>query len=211
MLKLFSLSNIIVDTSKYSFTDSAMLSEIYTKISGIMSPRHDTCKKSNSTTAYRDELTLLNSLIDSLIDDLPSISQFNNFLEAIHDLLVLADSNVRSILLRVIRFCITGGSEYVTTLYADVDILWIISVSFEKDVEYLIERIQAHKIIRVCLQLLHQDFPLMFARSLVAVANQKDDKLRRESIEDLRILCINNPKVFSTSNGMCYLTLFMSD
>eukprot|EP01035_Chromulina_nebulosa_P018274 gene18274-23951_t len=39
-------------------------------------------------------------------------------------------------------------------------------------------------------------------KSLVAVANQKDDQLRRISLEALRILCVSNTKVFAVSNGL---------
>ena len=44
-------------------------------------------------------------------------------------------------------------------------------------------------------------YPVSFARSLVAVANSKEDSFRKICVETLRELSLANPKLIATVNG----------
>ena len=63
------------------------------------------------------------------------------------------------------------------------------------------ERLQSVKIMQRCLHLAPFNFPQAFARSLVAIATQKDDSYRRLSLEMLRDLSVHNPDMMNRVNG----------
>ena len=53
-------------------------------------------------------------------------------------------------------------------------------------------------------------YPISFARSLVAVANSKEDNFRKICVETLRELSLVNPKLVATVNGYsCLLEAVM--
>lgn len=181
------------------FGGHAVLRNVYLRIAKTST------QKIRNLTLYREEIASLNTLVDSLHNDLPSVSQYQQFLAVAHDIILTTDTNFRFILLRVIRICLNGGTEFFSTLFHDFDIVWIICTSFERDAEYLPERTQAHKIIKACIMSYPTMCPRAFVRSLVSVASQKDDQLRRVSLEALRILCVTNPKGFANGNGASVL------
>ena len=76
-----------------------------------------------------------------------------------------------------------------------------IITSFERDGDYTVERIQALKLMGKVLSISPALFPISFARSLVAVANSKEDSFRKVCIETIRELSLANPKLVATVNG----------
>lgn len=172
------------------------LNEIFSKISSIQS------SKKRNLAGYRQELESLQGLVDSLRDNAPATTfdQFKIFLKDIHNILVVSDTNIRSNVLRTIRICISQNPMLLQLFLNDKDILWIVVTSFERDPQYLIERIQGYKLMKITMQLQPSQFPLCFARSLQAVASQRDDSLRKISLEALRLLCLYNPVLFASAN-----------
>jgi len=192
-------SNVITLLSEENlpFSDSSVLKTVYLRVAKAYT------QKIRNLNIYRDEITSLNQLVNSLYSSLPTVSQFDSFLRVVHNILLVTDTNYRVILLRVIRISLTGGEDYFNKFIGNSDMIWIVCTSFERDSEYLPERMQAHKIIKACVISCPKDkqFPNIFVRSLVSVANQKDDQLRRVSLEALRLLCVSNPYEFANGNG----------
>jgi rapamycin-insensitive companion of mTOR len=176
------------------------LNDILNNVSNIQN------SKKRNLAGYREDLETLQVLVDSLRDNPPSFDQFKIFLKDVHDILVIADTNLRSNILRAIRMSISHNPMLLQLFLNDNDILWMVVTSFERDPQYLIERIQGHKLMKVSLELLPSRFPLCFARSLHAVASQRDDPLRKISLEALRLLCLANPLLFASAN--CSSLLF---
>ena len=56
---------------------------------------------------------------------------------------------------------------------------WLVVTSFERDTEYLLERTQAFKLMTKVLPVAGTSYPICFARSMVAVANFKEDSFRK--------------------------------
>jgi hypothetical protein len=75
------------------------------------------------------------------------------------------------------------------------EISLLVIISLEKEPDFSWERMQALKIMTKFLDLFPAQFPLGFARSLVAIAAEKGDNFRRVALETLRELGIKNPKV----------------
>ena len=61
--------------------------------------------------------------------------------------------------------------------------------------DFVLERMQALKLVRSILKNCPDVFPLSFARSLVAISENVKDNIRRVSLETLRELCVLNPRV----------------
>jgi rapamycin-insensitive companion of mTOR len=60
---------------------------------------------------------------------------------------------------------------------------------------------QALKIIEKVQEISAETFPVAFARSLVAVANYKEDAFRKICIEALRDLALKNPELVAAVEG----------
>lgn len=197
-----SSNDIVLDVSKFVFSDSLILAEIYARVAEHINANGRSL--GHPPNAYREEISSLNTLIDTLSANLPSIAQFQDFLANIHDIIVVADTNFRAILLRVIRICIscTNDEAYCDSLLFDDDIVWLVVTSLDVEAEFVPERMQAVKIMKVTVTKLPLKFPLSFARSLVAIANQTDDQLRRVCLEVLRLLCTANTALFAKANGI---------
>jgi rapamycin-insensitive companion of mTOR len=126
------------------------------------------------------------------------------FSEKTHDLYVTPDTTIRSLFLRVIRLSL-HSAEHCQSLIRE-ETHWLLIGSLERDVDQVtLERMQALKLLKKFMSVSPESFPLSFARSLVAIANHKDDNIRRVCIETLRELSVVNPDIVSKSNGFSCL------
>lgn len=154
-----------------------------------------------SATACQQVFSLSKSLERQSI----SLEDFRVFLQTVHDLLVLFDSTKRASLFRTIRYSVTTLA-HVQTLVEE-EIHYAVIMSLEKESDYSMERIQALKIVdrsrRVCGS--SDFFPISFVRSLVSIANSREDNFRKIAIESLRELSLANPALVATVQGFSTL------
>jgi hypothetical protein len=144
------------------------------------------------------------SLSNGLERNPVSVNEFQAFLSYIHDLLIKLDSSRRCCLLRTIRFCLQS-SDHVKVFISD-EITWIVTTALEQDNENnTAERVQALKLIEKIRKIAPDHFPIGFGRSLVAIANTKDDSLRKLSLDSLRELAMVNPSVVAIVHGFATL------
>jgi rapamycin-insensitive companion of mTOR len=141
------------------------------------------------------------NLSTTLEKQLVDVEDFKLFLQAVHDYLVTANSPGRSTIFRVIRYCLTTLAHVQAVV--DEQVHYIVVMSMEKESDYSMERIQALKIIdrsrRVCG---HTNvYPAIFARSLVSIANSKEDNFRKIAVESLRELTLSNPTLVASVQG----------
>lgn len=177
-------------------------------MSNMTSPLLEIINKLKATSeenneSYRVTLNTVNSLSNSL-EKLPtSIDDFKTFLSLAHNVSITGDSSKRSSILRAMR--LTMQSEpYVKAVLAE-DYHWIIVTSMERDNDYSMERMQAFKLMEKFRILAPHLYPVCFGRSLVAIANHKDDNFRTLSLEALRELSIANAKLVAQVNGFACL------
>jgi hypothetical protein len=85
------------------------------------------------------------------------------------------------------------------------EIHWVVVASLERDGEYTPERMQALKLMERYMDISRSQFPVAFARSIVAVANAKEDSFRKLCLETLRSLSLRNPHVVAFANGFSSL------
>ncbi len=145
------------------------------------------------------------ALANSLEKQSIAVDDFQSFLTAAHDLLVIFDSAKRSSLLRSIRYCISSP-QHVDILKEEC-IHYLVVNSFEKESDYSMERIQALKIMdrvrRICVAA--DAYPIAFARSLVSIANSKEDNFRKIALESLRELSLSHPSLVAAVQGFSTL------
>lgn len=177
-------------SDKILFANSKIINDIYNKALALTNDM-------SNLKIYRDELLSINTLGDSICDHIPSVIEFQSFLIFIHDVIASGDSNMRSILLRVVRMCLKHGKTelYVNVLYQNFEFGYVIVTSFERNSEFLYERIQALKIIKFCLLKSPKMFPLSFARSIAAVGYEVNEQLRNSSLDLIKDLCVVNSDV----------------
>ena len=155
-------------------------------------------------TRYREQLVELYHESTELIKaGFPPVDDFTLLLREVHNTLITCDSALRAILIRLVRMSIKN-SDYCLILVKE-EFHWLIIASLEREHEFVQERMQALKCIRRYLELSPSGFPVAFARSLVAVANNKDDNIRRVCLETLRELTIINSEIVLKVNGMSSL------
>jgi hypothetical protein len=114
-----------------------------------------------------------------------------------------SDSTKRGLILRTIRLCIEGP-QYVKTVVAE-EIHWLVVESLERDGDHTMERIQAIKFMDKVRTVDAEHFPAAFGRSIIAIANSKDDPFRKICIESLRELAIANPSLLASLYGFATL------
>ncbi len=143
--------------------------------------------------------------LNSLEKQLVAVDDFQLFLNAAHDLLILFDSAKRSSLLRAIRYSISSV-QHVQCL-KDEEIHYIVVNSFERESDNTMERIQALKMMdrvrRICN--LKDGYPISFARSLVSIANSKEDNFRKIALESLRELSLSHTSLVAAVQGFSTL------
>jgi rapamycin-insensitive companion of mTOR len=156
------------------------------------------------TAAYRDKLNELYRESSAVSDGGGcTLPEFRTFLQQVHDVIVTCDSILRSIIIRVVRLLLLDSS-YCACLVEE-DFHWLLVVSLERDHEFVQERMQALKCMRKFIEVSAATFPIAFARSLVAVASNKDDNIRRVCLETVRELIIVNTNVVVQANGLTAL------
>lgn len=135
----------------------------------------------------------------------PSLEEFNEFLRTAHDLLIVGETSKRSTILRAMRFCITTP-EFVAALFAQ-EVHYVVVTSLERDADYLVERMQALKLVERVRIVSSLNFCPAFARSLVAIVTHREEKdsFRRICCEALRELALVNPKLVASVNGFAPL------
>ncbi len=77
--------------------------------------------------------------------------------------------------------------------------------SLEKEAEYTVERVQALKLMDKVRKVDPDHYPVAFGRSLIAIANSKDDSFRKICIESLQELAVVNPSLVASLHGFSTL------
>ncbi|CAK4241874.1 unnamed protein product [Aphanomyces euteiches] len=111
-----------------------------------------------------------------------------------------ADTSIRTAALRVLRYSIINRSSTAQALKLGVHLF--VSRCIERESKLVAERIQALKVIRRIMDVDANQMPACVVRSIVAIANHKEDNLRRVALETLRELAIANVSVVIQCNGM---------
>lgn len=164
------------------------LTEILVKL------RHSLANTSTNAVSSIFSLTL------SLERNPPSVEDMKSFLIDVHDILVNLDSARKSSIFRVIRYCLSS-SAHVKVLLSN-EIVWFVIISLEQDNESnTMERVQALKLIEKVRKVASELFPVGFGRSLVAVANSKEDSFRKVCIDAIRELALSNPSLVAIVHG----------
>lgn len=137
-----------------------------------------------------------------------SVDDYSRLLNLFHDIMIAGDASTRSEILRAIRYGLISKEHCVEVLNSQIHELVI--ASFEKDSD-VFERMQALKVIKKFISAYPDDFPLVFARSLVASAASENDSFRRVSLETLRELALANSTVVSQSTGFIVMVKAIID
>lgn len=132
-----------------------------------------------------------------------NLDDFIGFIRDLHDIAVSGDSSLRAVLIRSVRFGLQSRDHCDALIREEFH--WIITVSLEKDVEFVQERMQALKLMKKFLSISAESFPVSFARALVAVANSKEDNIRRVCLETIREVSLINPQVIVKVGGISCL------
>jgi hypothetical protein len=163
----------------------------------------ETASQSGSIVAV--PIPYLFSLANALEKTTITAEAFSNFLKDIYNFLVKLDAARKATLLRVIRYCLQGAQH--VKLLVQEEIHWLIVATLERDnsAEFNVERIQALKLIDKVRDIAPEVYPISFARSLVAIANSKEDNFRRMCMDSLRELSLVNPAIVATASGFATL------
>lgn len=152
------------------------------------------------TNASTNAVSSIFSLTLSLERNPPSVEDLQSFLVEVHDMLVNLDSARKSSIFRVIRYSLSSPSHVKALLRNEI--VWFVTISLEQDNESnTMERVQALKLIEKVRKVASDLFPVGFGRSLVAVANAKDDSLRKVCIDSIRELALSNPNLVAIVHG----------
>ncbi|OQR91495.1 hypothetical protein ACHHYP_04658 [Achlya hypogyna] len=109
------------------------------------------------------------------------------------------DTSIRTAALRVLRYSMINSSSIANALTLGIQLF--VSRSMERDAKLVGERIQALKVARRLMEIDGTQMPTCVCRSIVAIANHKEDNLRRVALESLRELAIVNVHVVIQCNG----------
>jgi hypothetical protein len=153
--------------------------------------------------SYRITLSYVFTLTNSLEKISITLEDFKSFLVSAHNLLITGDSSKRSSLLRAIR--LSTQNELFVKCLIEEEIHWIVVTSLERDFDYSMERMQAFKLMEKIRTIAPLLYPISFGRSLVAIANYKEDNFRKICLEGLRELSIANPRIVAAVNGFSAL------
>eukprot|EP01031_Cornospumella_fuschlensis_P035570 gene35570-43134_t len=146
-------------------------------------------------------LTALQQRPDGRLTSQPSSSL--GFLSSVRSTFVAAESTKRGLVLRAIRICIQS-SAFVKALIME-EFHWLIVESLEKDSEFSMERIQALKLMDKVRKVDPDNFPVAFGRSIISIANSKEDTFRKICVESLRELALANPALVASLYGFSTL------
>ena len=159
--------------------------------------------KASQDDAQRNYASTIFTLTKSLEANTHTLDEFRTFITETYDILIKGDSSKRSSVLRAVRYCLT--SKETVTAMIELELHWAIVASLEKDGDCAVERMQALKIMEKVQHIANDIYPLAFARSLVAVANYKEDNFRKICIDSLRDLALTNPGLVAAVDGFAPL------
>lgn len=159
--------------------------------------------KSSQDDAQRNYASTIFTLTKSLETSNHNLEEFTTFITETYDILIKGDSSKRSSILRAVRYCLT--SKDAVKVMIEQQLHWAIVASLEKDGDCAVERMQALKVMEKVQQVASDIYPLAFARSLVAVANYKEDNFRKICIDSLRDLALSNPGLVAAVDGFAPL------
>lgn len=169
-------------------SETSILSQITAKL-----------KQSNQEEAQRNYAATIFTLTKGLESNPPNLEEFSCFIVNTHDILIKGDSSKRCSILRAVRYCIV--TKDAVKVLIDQELHWAVVASLEKDGDSAVERMQALKIMVKVQELGAELYPVAFARSLVAVANYKEDSFRKICIDTLRDLALSNPTMVAAVDG----------
>jgi len=132
------------------------------------------------------------------------LDEFQDFLVQTHDRFVIFDTTRRAVLLRAMRVSLKEPAHCKILITEDIHYLILMSVERDGS-QFNIERIQALKLVDKFRKIAPDQFPITWARSLVAIGNAKEDNLRKLSIDSLLELAIVNPSLVATTTGFTTL------
>ncbi|RHY99084.1 hypothetical protein DYB35_008117 [Aphanomyces astaci] len=112
------------------------------------------------------------------------------------------DTSVRTAALRVLRYSMINCASTAQAIKLVPILHLFVSRSMERDAKLVGERIQALKVVRRLMDIDASQVPTSVVRSVVAIANHKEDNLRRVALETLRELAIANVSVVMQCNGI---------
>jgi hypothetical protein len=139
-------------------------------------------------------------VLKSLVEADFTAAEFDSFLKKLHDRLIKYDSVFRIYGFRAIRHLLKTPALIDVMLSQNIH--YIVIESFERDGDYLHERMQAIRLIRKCVEISPASVSLGFVRSLVAISSDSGDKFRRLAVDTLCDLAIKNPAVVAEADGI---------
>ncbi|RYG68985.1 hypothetical protein EON64_03885 [archaeon] len=155
------------------------------------------------TSQPSSSLVSIYGLINSLEKCTVTLTVYQGFLSSVRSTFVAAESTKRGLILRAIRLCLQNAA-FIKVLMVE-EFHWLIVESLEKDSEYTMERIQALKLMDKVRKVDPDNFPVAFGRSIISIANSKEDSFRKICVESLRELALANPALVASLYGFCTL------
>lgn len=155
------------------------------------------------TSQPSSSLVSIYGLINLLEKCAITLPAYQGFLSSVRNTFVAAETTKRGLILRALRLCLQSSS-YVKALIVE-EFHWLIVESLEKDSEFTMERIQALKLMDKVRKVDPDNFPVAFGRSIISIANSKEDTFRKICIESLRELALANPALVASLYGFCTL------
>lgn len=149
------------------------------------------------------KLEMLYDMVTGFEKCIISIASFQEFVSNARDIYFTLDTSKRCMLLRAIRYS-TSSPSFVKALISE-EFHWLVVESLERDSEYSVERIQALKLMDKVRTVDGDNFPVAFGRSIIAVANSKDDAFRKICLESLRELAVVNASLVASLHGFATL------
>jgi hypothetical protein len=191
--------------------------------------RSSKCVSADDYVNHRDAISKACETANALRHTTPTVVELESFLMDAHNFHVESDSVVKSAIFRSIRLCMgvpTNGSKLNDDGEHRVGVIvkhgwqYLIISSIEREPleerdsvdgrggdgevirqDFVLERMQALKLVRRIMTSAPAAFPLSFARSLVALSENSKDNIRRVSLETLRELCVLNPRMAVASQA----------
>ena len=156
-------------------------------------------KQSTLQESQKGYASTIFTLTKALEKSIPTAIQFSTFITENHDILIKGDSSKRCSILRAMRYSLETRDN--VKILIDLQMHWSVVTSLEKDGDCAVERMQALKLMEKVQSVAPDLYPIAFARSLVAVANYKEDSFRKICVDTLRELALSNPVLVTVVDG----------
>lgn len=222
--KQFKFENIDVSFPDELRCSNVILSEIISRLSSLNEVIKSDKRYSNQYKK-REKLALIYALSNALRGktnsgenslsssetsnnySLPTVEEFVIFCKLVHNFLAVEDVSVRPIILRILRLCLISDDH--CSILVETELHYLIIASLERD--DVSERTQALKILKRFLNFPGTNFPIGFARSLVAIGNDSKDTCRKVCVETIRELTLIQLKTVVSVNGIQTLLNYVLD